>query len=67
MIRADGTGERVLSRENTAYEQGVSWSPDGQWIVATRQGPFIDLIRVETGLTLPLAFTGNFIDPVWRP
>lgn len=68
VVRADGTGERALTPPNVDYEGRVTWSPDGQWIAATRGGgPFIHLVRVDTGLTLPLAFTGYFVDPAWKP
>jgi Tol biopolymer transport system component len=67
VVRADGTGERAITPPNSYYEKGVSWSPDGQWIAATGFGPFIHLVHVESGLVLPLAFTGYLRDPAWRP
>lgn len=67
VVRSNGTDERPLTPAGAGYERNVSWSPDGQWIAAARNGPFIDLIRVSDGLVLPLAFSGWFIDPTWRP
>jgi len=65
VVRPDGTGLRQVSAYG--YEPWVSWSPDGRWLVAERYGPVIDLIEVETGLTLPLGFTGYLTTPAWRP
>ena len=65
VIRADGSGLRTLSSPGKAYGWGLDWSPDGRWIVATSGS--IDLIELETGLTLPLAFTQGFIEPTWKP
>ena len=65
VVRPDGTGLRRVS--GYGYEPWASWSPDGRWIVAERFGPFVDVIEVETGLTLPLGFTGYLTTPAWRP
>ena len=65
VIRPDGTGLRRVS--GYGYEPWASWSPDGRWLVAERFGPFVDVIQVETGLTLPLGFTGYLTTPAWRP
>jgi Tol biopolymer transport system component len=65
VVRPDGTGLRQVS--SYGYEPWVSWSPDGRWLVAERYGPVIDVIEVETGLTLPLGFTGYLATPAWRP
>lgn len=67
VVNADGTGGRALTPGVPGYDQNVSWSPDGRWIAATRDGPFIDLINVDTGLVLPLGFSGFYTDPAWRP
>jgi hypothetical protein len=70
-IRPDGSGDRVVSQAGRTYDRGLSWSPDGEWLiahtaVANTQGR-LDLVRVSDGLTLPLPFTWNFIQPSWRP
>lgn len=40
-------------------------SPDGRWIVIQRNG--FELVSLESGLRLPLAFTVGLGAPAWRP
>jgi Tol biopolymer transport system component len=44
---------------------GLSWSPDGEWLIY--RAATITLVNATTGLELPLAFARYLIDPVWRP
>ena len=68
VVRPDGTGQRVISQPRRWYEFGLDWSPDGKWVVGrSRSSGMLELIEVDTGLTLPLAFTRNLHDPVWKP
>jgi hypothetical protein len=65
VVRPDGSGLRTISA-GLLY-QGLSWSPDGQWLVAARYGGGLDLIRVSDGELLPLASSGDLFQPSWRP
>ncbi|MEX1182458.1 MAG: hypothetical protein WEF86_04430 [Gemmatimonadota bacterium] len=66
LVRPDGSGERLVGPSQ--YQERFAWSPDGKWIAASREGgPVIDLVEVETGLVLPLNFTGFYDEPAWRP
>lgn len=68
VVNANGSGQRIVSQVNRKYNYGIDWSPDGDWIAArSSTGRVIDLIHVESGLTLPLPFTGSFEQPTWRP
>jgi sugar lactone lactonase YvrE len=52
VIRPDGTGLRRLVAG--AFHDGVSWSPDGRWLVAV--GSTARLIEFETGMVTALPF-----------
>jgi Tol biopolymer transport system component len=66
VVNADGTDAHTVSAPGRPYvEQAVDWSPDGRWLVA-RSYDIVDLIDVQTGLTLPLAFSSAFNLPSWR-
>ena len=67
MIRSDGTDARQVSPPGRTYlEDTFSWSTDGAWLAA-RGAQVIELIRVETGEVLPLSFTANLVQPLWKP
>lgn len=64
VIRADGSGNRVVSQGGRIVLPGVSWSPDGRFLmtqtsVLTGRGFMhrLAIVEVATGLELPLAFT----------
>lgn len=66
VMNADGTSVRQLSPINQAYHAfGLSWSPDGKWIVAAATTNNVDLLRVSDGLRLPLRLSGFEVD--WKP
>jgi Tol biopolymer transport system component len=68
-IRANGADYRVLGTGpiGSGYESWATWSPDSKWIAVERHGPVIEIINTETGLRLPLGFTGYLRMPSWRP
>lgn len=67
VMRADGTGRRLVTPPAAAYLPQFDWSPDGAWIIAQNfDTDRLDLIEVATGETLPLAFTGRTGHPTWR-
>lgn len=61
----DGSNHRVLSTIFGNFD-GLDWSPDGKWIVTSRDGQLL-LIEVATGAEIPLRWTGEFNQPAWRP
>jgi Tol biopolymer transport system component len=38
VIKTDGTGFRLITPPNFNGDSGLSWSPDGRWIVFQRPG-----------------------------
>lgn len=75
MIAATGSGtlyvvtqpDRVRRELATAsYAEFLSWSPDSEWIIVERDGPVLELVNAQTGLRLPLGFTGYMRYPSWR-
>ncbi|MDB4914675.1 MAG: hypothetical protein JWM95_2319 [Gemmatimonadetes bacterium] len=77
LVRLDGTGLRKLTTSNRQYLPGVTWSPDGRWVLAhasVNGRPMVIVVDAQTGLELPLAFTSGWLDsengapvPAWRP
>lgn len=67
VVAPDGSGGRVVSDSGKAYVPYIDWSPDGQWIVAAADTGGVDLIEPDRGMTLPLAFSGLWQHPSWRP
>jgi Tol biopolymer transport system component len=68
LVDPDGSNPRVISAPGRKYIAGLDWSSDGRWIVV-RSGEFprVELIRVDTGETLPLPFSAMVEQPAWRP
>lgn len=62
---ADGTGQRLVS--DVTYNADFDWSPDGQWLVASRDGRLV-LVRVSSGEELPLRVHGDvsLYEPAWK-
>ena len=66
LLRPDGSEVRSVPH-------GADWpgsfpyalSPDGQWAVVQRG--VLELVNLESGLELPLAFTVGMGSPAWRP
>jgi hypothetical protein len=75
VINADGTGARAISPAGQRYLDGVSWSPDGAWLLAFEYlatgGSRIVVLNVATGMALPLSYTvgdgtgAGYDRPVW--
>jgi len=66
VIRADGSGKRVLNGENVFA--GLAWSPDGQYIVARSalNDGSLRLTRVSDGTVLPFTLGVDLREPSWR-
>ncbi len=66
VMAPDGTGVRTLAPGRRHQHQPLSWSPDGEWILL--QGDLgLEMVRVATGLVLPLGSTAGLRWPAWRP
>ena len=66
LMDPDGTNQQNLVGDHGTYYSSVNWSPDGQWLVTTRNSQLL-LIEVASGLQLPVALPGTFFQPAWRP
>jgi Tol biopolymer transport system component len=66
VVRPDGTGLRTVG-PGFRTSGGVSWSPDGAWLVAAGSRGGLELIRVADGERLPLPATEDLVQPDWRP
>jgi len=67
VVNSDGTGAHQVSPPGRAYEEeSLTWSNDGAWLVARTAGT-LELINVNTGTTLPLAYATQFAEPAWKP
>jgi Tol biopolymer transport system component len=65
LVHADGSGAHVLT--STAHVMNFDWSPDGTWLAATNAvSGHIDLINVNSGVTVPLTFTTGLVSPAWQ-
>ena len=62
-----GQGHRQLGT-GTAYDFGIDWSPDDQWMVARDMASgHLEVIRVATGERIPLPYSLGMHDPAWKP
>jgi WD40-like Beta Propeller Repeat len=66
LMQPDGTGVRTLATGTVTFSPYLSWSPDGEFLIAASSRGMLELIRVSTGEVLPLAFTEGLIAPTWR-
>jgi Tol biopolymer transport system component len=67
IMKADGTGERVIGNPTGGYIRPAQWSPDGQWVIA-QSGAGLHVINVASGLILRLpASTARYPEVAWRP
>jgi dipeptidyl aminopeptidase/acylaminoacyl peptidase len=64
-VNADGTGFRTYTEYHGLDDPFAPWSPDGSWI-AYDNGGSLELIQVDTGLRIPLPYTGGFTQPAWK-
>jgi Tol biopolymer transport system component len=53
------------SEYSWTYAGGNSWSPDGEWIVASALQRLL-VVNVKTGLTIPLPWSEDYTDPDWK-
>jgi Tol biopolymer transport system component len=66
VVRPDGTEARRVSPEGARFfDFGLSWSPDGQWLIAIAEiGPV--LLGLD-GAALPLHLGSSAVYPAWKP
>ena len=61
-----GASREIRPQRLTAYERGLSWSPDGRFILARAIGG-LHLIDVQQSTATPLTVAGSLYEPAWRP
>lgn len=71
VVAADGSNPHAITGANTnfgwqLYDQNFDWSPDGKWLVVS-YNYMIQLLQVDTGLLLPLAWSQIAGQPAWEP
>jgi Tol biopolymer transport system component len=71
IVSADGTNPHPITAANTnfgwqLYDHSFDWSPDGKWLVVS-YNYMIQLLQVDTGLLLPLAWSVVAGQPSWQP
>jgi hypothetical protein len=66
LIRADGTGQRVLATDISAVNW-MDFSPDGKWLLVASSFAPVTLFEVATGTRLPLATLPKSLATAWRP
>jgi Tol biopolymer transport system component len=65
-MQSDGSNVHSLG-PNGAYQWGIDWSPDGQWLLAVNAiTGTVDVVNATSGLTLPLGFTKGAVSSSWR-
>jgi hypothetical protein len=68
VMNTDGTGDREIG---ASAREGFVWSPDNQWLLGIGITNELQLVNVESGLTLPLVFRGLdgqlIRQPTWKP
>jgi hypothetical protein len=80
LIRPDGSERRRLAMRGAAGASGVTWSPDGAWLIVRAGSGALDplvMVEVRTGREIPLPysywqdrstpFTPWYGLPSWRP
>jgi hypothetical protein len=70
LVQADGSSSREVTLGAAlpgwqANGEPFDWSPDGQWLVLSHNYR-IELLQVDTGLLLPLAWSSVLGQPTWR-
>lgn len=67
IVNVDGSGFRIVTPPGRRYAQLVaSWAPNGDWLLV-RGEAVLELIQVDTGLRLPLAWSATLTHPAWKP
>jgi Tol biopolymer transport system component len=66
VVRPDGSEARRISpSEVRLNDLGLSWSPDGHWLIAiSDRGP---VVLALDGTALPLHLDGTPVYPAWKP
>ena len=66
VVHPDGTtAHRISPAEIPFNDFGLSWSPDGQWLIAISQ--FGPVVLALDGTALPLHLGGTPVYPAWKP
>ena len=63
---SDGGEQMVFGPHPDPYMNGLSWSPDGRFLLARAVGG-LHVIDLAQRTQTPLTFAGPLWDPAWRP
>jgi hypothetical protein len=71
LVNADGTGLRQLVPSLGLFSGQLSWSPDGQWILAAQGGSlgvpqYLYLVDADTDTAIRLPYSFSWTSPDWR-
>lgn len=64
LVRPDGTGLRDVAGAQP-FAPRADWSPDARWLIA-RSSRRLDLIEVQSGAILPLAWASGLVAPAFN-
>jgi hypothetical protein len=69
VFRPDGTRLSGIPYVRIDGLPGIAYdvSPDGHWLVVGRGTAGVELVSLDSGLRLPLAFTAGWSSPAWKP
>ena len=74
LVSPDGSGATAISPLNTVFQPGLTWSPDGAWLLVHHQPiswnttTHLALLRVATREMIPLpASFAQWDNPAWNP
>ena len=63
-VAPDGTGDVQRSLPGAAYLEGtLAWTADGSWLVAEGADSLLHVVRVASGLDLPLPYSTRWTSP----
>ncbi|HET7552894.1 MAG TPA: hypothetical protein VFK04_16490 [Gemmatimonadaceae bacterium] len=67
-VAPDGSDNHRVGDENSSYDVGIDWSPDGRWIIARNNSKNrLEIIDATSDVTFPLGFTAGYRGPSWKP
>jgi hypothetical protein len=67
MMAADGSSVRAVSAPGHTYSVlgGLSWSPDGTWLLGVDASGMIEIVRPSDGLAMQLKSIGGVVQASW--
>jgi Tol biopolymer transport system component len=67
MTAADGSGVRAVSPSGHTYSVlgGLSWSPDGTWLLAVGSSGVMEIVRPSDSMAMQLKSIGSVVQASW--